>query len=503
MLRRTAIASLLVLLVLGGWPGSSAAGPGGILATGWNGVDEPDYLKGTGKGVYVFGGASTVYRWSALRSADDEVVKLSPLWQLFRFSVRDNRSRHRVSFETSVRGSTDLDRGGFRGEVLYAFVELAPEGRWASARIGRQLVTSGGADGLIRMDGLSSRLTLRYLSVESFAGVQLRSRAFVVPQDERETHQTGWGQDWTWGVALATAGLPETRIRLGLLDRYRSGSLARRHLTLDGWQGILGMVQVRGNLSVDLLQRRLHEVLVGVDVRPVHALRLGAEYERWQPSFDAGELFSVFATDPYDSVRGWGDVRIGEVVDVWAGGGVQIYPDAVTRDDVPWKELGSVSGSERVGVRVRPVRSLAFSVEERLVDGTGGRKLGISVTARATPWQGALNVGIRGDFQIYDFDLQPLLTGQYGGAALDVAVQPVPWLRVGVRGEAIFSPWLKNDFQVAATLDLLLGIKHLGRDAAAQARLQDHQPGLLASSAPRARSPFRGLGGGIGLGGDP
>ena len=501
--RRPAWLALLALLLVAASPTLARAGSGGVLATGWGGVDDSDYLKGSGEGVYVFGAASTVYRWSALRSAGDELVQLSPLWQLFRFSVRDDRNRHRVSFETSVRGSTDLRRGGFRGEVLYAFVELAPEGRWASARIGRQLITSGGAAGLIRMDGLSSRLTLRFVSLESFAGVQLRSRAFVVPEAERETHETGWGSDWTWGVAIATAGLRETRVRLGMMDRYRSGQLARRHLTLDVHQGILGRVQLRANLSVDLLQRRLHEVLAGVDARPVEWLRVGAEYERWQPSFDAGEVFSVFATDPYDSVRGFGDVRIGRVVDVWAGGGVQIYPQAVTRDQVPWPEVGRLSGSERVGVRVRPARSLAFSVEQRLVDGTGGRKFGLSVTARATPFGGALDVGLRGDFQTYDFEIQPLLTGNYGGAAVDVTVRPVPWLRAGIRGETIFSPWLKDNFQVAATLDVLLGIKHLGRDAAAAARLEDWQPGLLASSTGGRDNPFRGLGGGIGLGGAP
>lgn len=498
-----ALTALLALVLATTWPLAGSAGPVDARATGWGGVTDSDYLKGTGDGVYLFGSASTVYRWNALRSANDDLIQLSPLWQLFRFSVRDDRNRHRVSFETSVRGSTDLYRGGFRGEVLYAYVELAPEGRWAQARVGRQLVTSGAADGLIRMDGLSSRLTLKYVSLESFAGVQLRSRAFVVPEPERESHETGWGHDWTWGVAVATAGLPETRVRLGLMDRYRSGKLARRHLTVDAHQGILGRVQVRGNLSVDLLQRRLHEVLVGVDGRPTDWLRVGAEYERWQPSFDANEVFSVFATDPYDQVRGWGDVRIGRVVDVWAGGGVQIYPQAVTRDQVPWPEVGRLSGSERVGVRVRPTRFLALSVEQRLVDGTGGRKFGLSVTARATPWRGGLNVGLRGDFQTYDFDVQPLLAGLYGGAALDVTVRPVPWLRAGVRGETIFSPWLKNDLRVSATLDVLLGIRLMRRQDAANARLDDLQPGLLAAARAGRQSPFAGLGGGIGLGGAP
>ena len=193
---------------------------------------------------------------------------------------------------------------------------------------------------------------------------------------------------------------------------------------------------------------------------------------------------------------------IGRALDVWVSGGVQIYPDAVTRDDVPWPEVGRLSGSERAGVRVRPVRFLSIAVEQRLVDGVGGRKFGLSLTARATPFDGKLEVGVRGDFQTYDYELQPLLAGRYGGAALDVTVRPVPWLRAGVRGETIFSPWLKNDFQIAATLDVLLGVRAVRRDAAAAARLETLQPGLLATAAAGRESPFRGLGGGIGLGGE-
>lgn len=483
-------------------PASAVAAPADVLATGWGGIGDDDWRKGIGKGVYLLGGSSTVYRWSALRSADDEIVGFSPLWQTLRFSVRDDRNRHRVSFQTSVRGSADLLRGGFRGEVLYAFVELVPEGRWASARIGRQVIATGGVDGLTRMDGLSGRFVLRWVAIESHAGVQIRSRAFVVPKAEREGTETGWGGDWTWGVALATEGLARTRVRLGFQERRRDGKLGRRHLTLDGWQGLSHVGHVRANISFDLLQRRFQEVLAGVEVRPVEPIRAGVEYEHWQPSFFAGELFSVFATDPYDVVRAFGDARIGRRVDVSLEGGVQVHPEAITRDLVPWPEVGRLSFSERAGLRVRPADVLAVSVEERLVSGTGGTKFGLSGTARVTPRGGILDVGLRGDFQVYSFDLQPGLAGRYGGAALDVAVRPVPWMRVGARGETIFSPWLKNDFQVAATLDVLLGIKALG-PRASQARLEEWQPAVLAAANPRRSPSLPGLSGGIGLGGEP
>ena len=210
------LGALLSLMLLAS---PAAAGPGDVLATGWGELDSSDWLKGSGRGVYVHGVSRTVYRWRSLRSATDRIVPFSPLWQAFTFTVRDDRNRHRVSFETSVRGGADLYRGGFRGDVLYAFVELSPEGRWGHVRVGRQLLASGGASGLTRFDGLSARLVLHHLAIETHAGASLRSRSFVVPEDEREGHETGWGKDWTYGVALATSGLKHTQVRLGLHDR--------------------------------------------------------------------------------------------------------------------------------------------------------------------------------------------------------------------------------------------------------------------------------------------
>ena len=483
-------------------PPPAEAGSGGVLATGWGEVDDGDYLKGSGQGIYLWGRSRTVYRWRSLRSSTDRVVPFSPLTQAFSFVVRDDRSRHRVSFETSVRGGADLYRGGFTGEVLYAFVDVAPEGRWVSARLGRQILATGGTHGLTRIDGLRASMTLHRLQIETFAGISLRSRAFVVPKEQRETHETGWGRDWTWGVSLATSGLPTTQVRIGFVDRFRDGQLARRNLTIDVHKGILGVVNVRGNLAVDLLQRRISEALAGVDVKPTGWLRAGVEYEHWQPTFDSTELFSVFNTDPYDAIRGDADLRVGQVLSVHVGGGLQILPIPATKDDVPRDEVGRLSGTQRAGVTVRPLDFLRFSVDQRLVDGTGGRKFGVGLSGRVTPLDGRIELGVRGDLQSYDFTIQPNLQGLYGGLVVDGAVRPLPWLRVGARGETIFSPWLKNDWRISATLDLLLGIKHLGPAAREEARVDAFQPARLVGGAASGREPLPGLGGGVGLGGE-
>jgi hypothetical protein len=66
-----------------------------------------------------------------------------------------------------------------------------------------------------------------------------------------------------------------------------------------------------------------------------------------------------------------------------------------------------------------------------------------------------------------------------------------------VRGETIFSPWLKNDVQLTATLDLLLGIRILGGKPGSQARLDDWQSGMIAQAQSLPRSNFAGLQGAL------
>ncbi len=475
---------------------------GGVRATGFDGGAALDYLKGSGSGFFLSASARTEYRLLQFRSAHDEVISRHPLWQSFRFAIRDDHPRRRIAFEAALRGGGDLERPGFRGEVLYAFVDVAPASRWSSVRLGRQLLAVGGAAGLLRFDGVLARFNLRHLGVEAYGGVPLRSRVVVLPDDEQNV--TGWGRDWAYGVALRAIGLPFTQARLGFQERFRDGELARRQLSFDFHKGVAGRLNIDGELVVDLLGRRLEEVLVAVDARPVRWLGLGVEYAHWQAAFDANELFSVFTTDPYDSVRG--ELRLQPLswISLWAGGGAQIYPPAVTRDNVPRPESGRASAAQRFGIRVQPLSFLAIEFGERIVMGTGGDKQALHLALQLTTPKGRLRVRLRGDLQRYGFDLQPQLAGNYGSASLDLRIRPLPWLRVVVAGRAVFSPWLENQFQVTSSLDLLLGVRRVpGRGGdKASARLEDWQPALLlATIEPElgADPVAAGLVGGIGV----
>jgi len=479
------------------------AAMGGVQATGFAaGLEELDRLKGTGSGFFLTGSARTEFRLLQFRSARDEVISRHPLWQSFRFAIRDDHPGRRISFQTALRGGGDFQRPGFRGEVLYAFVDLAPAGRWASLRLGRQLLPVGGAEGLLRFDGVTGRFNLHHLGVEAWVGVPLRSSALLVPEGEENT--TGWGRDWTYGVALRLLGLRATQARLGFQERFRDGELARRQLTLAAHQGIAGRVNLAGEAVVDLLQRRLEELQVGVDARPTAWLGLGVQYEHWQGSFDANELFSVFATDPFDGVRGHLQLRPRSWLRLSLSGGAQVYPLSVTRDDVPRPETGRASGTQRFAVRVQPLSWLSVEIGERLLMGTGGDKQSVHLSVRLSTPRRRLALRLRGDVQRYGFDLQPQLAGNYGSAALDVQLRPVPWMRVGVVGRALFSPWLDNQLQIAATFDVLLGVRRIpGRAARAEsARLEDWQPAMLLANSLAPRGPATaGLVGGIGVGG--
>ena len=57
--RTLGLCACAILCALLGLAVPAQAGGGGFVATGWNGGDDGDYEKGSGKGVYVLGGAQT------------------------------------------------------------------------------------------------------------------------------------------------------------------------------------------------------------------------------------------------------------------------------------------------------------------------------------------------------------------------------------------------------------------------------------------------------------
>ena len=493
------LALMLVLLV----PATASADVtlGGTRSSG---LSADAWHKGNGRGVVITGSASTDWRFRLARSARDELVRWSPLWQTFRFSIRDDGPRRRMAFESSFRGGTDLTRGGFSAEVLTAHVDLEPTHRWGLLRIGRQIVTTAGSAGFVRLDGVRARLTLHRLGVEAFAGVPLRTRLLALrgsdPDAPDPEFATGWGRDFTWGAAVFLAGHRSTQLRFGVQDRLRDGQLARRHLTLNASQTIARRILVRADFAVDMLQRRFQDVFVAVEGRPVEALSLGVEWQHWEASFDATEIWSVFDTDPYDLIQGRASLTPHRAVRLWVAGGAWVYPQPLTRDKVPRPEVGSVAGSLRSGVTVHPSDWLRVDVTERLVSGTGGAKMSAGGSVSLTPWRGRLAVTARADVQRYGFLLQPQLAGDYGSVGVVVAGTPVPWLRASLSVDHIMTPWLSNQLQASASLSFLLGVR---KGAPSSDLAASWEPALLAAAG--VRDPRRpatqlpGLVGGIGL----
>ena len=120
-------------------------------------------------------------------------------------------------------------------------------------------------------------------------------------------------------------------------------------------------------------------------------------------------------------------------------------------------------------------------------------KFTATASARVRPFDGRLEVGIRGDYQRYDYELQPGLTGDYGDFAVDVVTRPVPWVRAAVSTDVVFSPWLNNHVQITASLDFLLGVRiHKEGTSArpATARLSDWEPALMGISRDFAAAPW-------------
>ncbi len=442
-----------------GEDGVEAARKGGILSVGYSG--SVSSLKGE-EGVFLYGAIRTDVRNRVVRGSKEDPAAWHLIHQSIRLGVRDVRPKHRLSFETAMRGSGDPVHGDGQVDVLYAYVDLAPADRWAHARLGRQLLYAAGQSGLQRMDGISGRIALHHLGIEGFAGVALRSRSlWVMPEDgeEPEVPVGGWGEDAVYGVAISAVGLRDTQFRFGVQDRVRRGELTRRHLGIDLHKGLFQRVNIRARVAVDLLQRRLQEVQAGLDLRPKPWLSASVDYDHWQPSFDATTIWSVFATDPYDRVGGRVWIEPLSWMRFSVSGGLQVHPDAVTQEGTVQSEVGRVHGSEAVGLVLKPVDFFSAELEQRWTGGPLGDKVAATATLRARPARGRLDLSLRGDLQRYAFALQPQLAGDYGALTLHLAVQPGPWFRAGINGSAIFSPWMDNHLQIGLHIETLLGLR--------------------------------------------
>jgi len=490
------VAACVAVLMSGLSAALAAAPPGHSVSVGVVGPGTPvgpsAWDVGDGKGLTIDGSVRLDYRYRPFRTSLDQVSLHHPLRQSFRFSIRNDGPKARVSFETSLRGGLDLWNGGFTAEVLYAYVDVSPLKRDGFVRIGRQLSPRAGSAGLLRFDGVRARIAVWRLGFEAFGGVPLRSRVFFGDEASGWTTPVEWGKDWTYGFGIFLAGHRATQLRIGFHDRFKVAKLARRHLTVDFHQGVHGRLNLRGNLAVDLLQRRFSEVLAGVEGRPTRWMRAVFEYEHLQPSFDADEIWSVFNTDPFDAVRGRIVLRPLPQISVEAGGGVQVMPEAISRDNVP-SDIGRVSGTERVTVTIRPIPMLSVRLSERLLHGSGGMKFTATASARVRPFDGRLEVGLRGDYQRYDYELQPGLTGDYGDVAVDLVVRPMPWVRAALSTDVVFSPWLTNHVQVTASLAFLLGVRARTEGTSRQAttaRLTDWEPALMAVSRDFGAAPW-------------
>jgi hypothetical protein len=487
---------LVAVLALVTAPAQAAGPPGHDVSVSVVGpgssVTPSAWEVGDGKGLVIDGSVRLDYRYRPFRTSLDQVSVYHPLRQSFRFSIRNDGPRARVSFETSLRGGLDLWSGGFQAEVMYAYVDVAPTKREGFVRIGRQLSPRAGSSGLLRFDGVRARVAVWRLGFEAFGGVPLRSRVFFGDETSGFQQPIEWGKDWTYGFGVFLAGQRSTQLRIGFHDRFKVARLARRHLTLDFHQGILGRLNVRANFAVDMLQRRFSEVVAGIEGRPVRWMRAVFEFEHLQPSFDADTVWSVFNTDPFDAARGRIILRPIPQIAVEAGGGVQVMPEAVSRDNVP-SDIGRVSGTERVTVTLRPIPMLTVRLSERLLHGAGGLKFTATASARVRPFDGRLEVGVRGDYQRYAYELQPGLTGDYGDFAVDLVVRPMPWVRASLSTDLVFSPWLENHVQVTASLSFLLGVKARTEGTSRQqtaARLTDWQPALMAISRDFGAAPW-------------
>jgi hypothetical protein len=386
-------------------------------------------------------------------------------------------------------------------DVMYAYLEGRDyAGGYLGFRIGRQYVTD--VLGWWSFDGgLVSLTTPAYLEFQAYGGFEQRSGVPLLGRNRFEADGVRRGnrdgleldQDTSYlaesklapayGAAVETAGLHFLHARLSyrkVINRDTvvvspfpvppSGGLyvvggdrvsserAGGSLRVD--IGRLGTLY--GNAVYDLYNQLLPEYALGLDAYATSRITLGADYEYYQPTFDADSVFNWFAHQGMSTVRGRASVAFTRRLDAALSGGVRRFN--TEGDPETYAATGNI---EQTGVEVDPFATLG--ARYRWTDGNvglssmaelgdRGHRVGGDVTTRKYFDNGYWDTLLV--LSLYDWqdDLRPTREATSFSYVVGAGVSPglefIGKGRLGVEWEHAINDLVGQRYRVLATLGL-------------------------------------------------
>ncbi len=184
-------------------------------------------------------------------------------------------------------GSPDVRSDDFQGRLYYLYVDYAFSPQ-ITTRVGRQFTNFTAGTSL--MDGV--RLDVNNIGP---VGITVAGGRDVVYTLDSEFSRDG---NYFVGVDVHLQGVKNTQLGISYARKYDESDLAREELGMN-FRYFFKMASPYAELKYDVISEVFDEATVGVDVFPIHNLKVKAEFYQSYPTFDTTSIYSVFAVDKF------------------------------------------------------------------------------------------------------------------------------------------------------------------------------------------------------------
>ncbi len=173
------------------------------------------------------------------------------------------------------------------GRLYYLFMEFSPL-KDVAVRLGRQFVAFTAEKAI--MDG--ARIDVHNLGPIGITAAVGRDVLFTL---DGEHSRFG---NYFYGFDVHLERVKSLQLGVSYAAKYDTSDLARQELGAN-FRYTYKYVSPFADVRYDLLTRSVNEANVGVDIFPMTNLLVKAEYYYALPTFNATDIFSVFAVDKY------------------------------------------------------------------------------------------------------------------------------------------------------------------------------------------------------------
>ncbi len=249
------------------------------------------------------------------------------------------------------RGVQDLNNGnGIAGRLYYLYGEYRDLYNIADVRIGQQFVNLSAGSAIIA----GAQVNLKNIGPIGFTALGGYNVVYGL------TGNIGHEGDYVFGLAAYLQGFKKTQLDVSWFRKWDSGDVARDIVGANFNQYLWNNIRLYANARYDLIGEVFNEVLAGVKYFPTANLIFTGEWYQSYATFDATDIYSVFAVDRYQEYVFRTDYTINEYVAVHGGYTKEDFGDNSTSDVV------------EVGVTLHPIDKVTVGLSYDRRSGYGG-----------------------------------------------------------------------------------------------------------------------------------